>query len=202
MTVHVLRARRDDAAVLADVIASAFHELALCGWLVPDQGQRRRIMPPHFQLYVDHALEYGVVYTTPARTAVAVWFPAEKIPDIDSYDVRLAAICDPHTHRFRTLDAAMHANHPADAPPHEHLALLAVRPESQGAGLGSALLDHHHRVLDARGVPAYLEASSLRSRALYLRHGYRPHGEPFTVPGGPSPSMWPMWRSPEGPHSP
>ncbi|HEX5493068.1 MAG TPA: GNAT family N-acetyltransferase [Mycobacteriales bacterium] len=84
------------------------------------------------------------------------------------------------------------AHHPSE--PHHYLAFLAVRPERQGAGLGSALLRHHHARLDRTGVAAYLEASSPRSRELYLRHGYRPRGEPFTVPDGTP--FWPMWRTP------
>ena len=31
---------------------------------------------------------------------------------------------------------------------------------------------HHHAWLDANGMPAYLEASSPRSRDLYAKHGY------------------------------
>lgn len=46
---------------------------------------------------------------------------------------------------------------------------------------------------DRDGVPAYLEASSERNKALYLRHGFEVVGE-IKLPDGPR--MWPMWRSP------
>ena len=52
---------------------------------------------------------------------------------------------------------------------------------------------HHHAWLDANGMPAYLEASSPRSRDLYAKHGYLA-GEPFRVPDGTP--FWPMWREP------
>ncbi|QYN34952.1 hypothetical protein K1T35_42510 [Pseudonocardia sp. DSM 110487] len=45
---------------------------------------------------------------------------------------------------------------------------------------------------DADGLPAYLEATSLRSRSLYERHGFRDAGDPIQLPDGPS--LWPMWR--------
>jgi GNAT superfamily N-acetyltransferase len=86
------------------------------------------------------------------------------------------------------------AHHPAGVP-HQHLAILAVRPGRQGLGLGTALLNARHHDLDHDGVPAYLEASSPRARDLYQRHGYtmRP-GAAFRLPEGPL--LWPMWREP------
>ena len=62
--------------------------------------------------------------------------------------------------------------------PHHYLAFLAVRPGRQGHGLGTALLRDRLRRLDAAGAPAYLEASEPRSRALYVREGFREHQEP------------------------
>ncbi|HEY5985539.1 MAG TPA: GNAT family N-acetyltransferase [Streptosporangiaceae bacterium] len=98
-------------------------------------------------------------------------------------------------HRFRAFDAALDHHHPAGTP-HHHLALMAVSPGHQGQGTGSALLRAHHAILDHLNIPAYLEASAPRNRALYQRHGYalRP-GAPFRLPDG-GPPMWPMWRAP------
>lgn len=47
-----------------------------------------------------------------------------------------------------------------------------------------------------RASPAYLEASSERSKALYERLGWEFTGEAVRLPGGPL--MWPMWRKPRG----
>jgi hypothetical protein len=44
-------------------------------------------------------------------------------------------------------------------------------------------------------MPGYLEASSMRSRALYERHGYVFMGKTLDLPDGPH--MWPMWREPQ-----
>ncbi len=68
-----------------------------------------------------------------------------------------------------------------------------VRPGAQGQGTGTALLHAHHATLDQHATPAYLEASSERSHAWYLRHGYTDTGQPFHLPGG-GPPLWPMWR--------
>jgi len=121
---------------------------------------------------------------------VATWFPPGEIPEIEDYDERLAVACGAHTVHFAQLDDVMHAAHPE--PPHAYLALLAVRAAVQGRGVGSALLRAHHGRLDAAGTDAYLEASGLRSRELYLRHGYVDHGAPYGLDG--AEHFWPMWR--------
>ncbi len=190
------RAEPVEGKVLAQVIADAFHALPVSRWLVPDPAERRQIMPANFQLFVDHAVQHGTVHTTDELDAVAVWFSdaPEGIPEIPDYGARLLAICGPYTSKFRSLDETLARAHPLGRP-HEYLALLAVNPDVQSRGLGGRLLRARHDELDRAGVPAYLEASSPRSRQLYLRNGYTDLAAPFTTPGGPDPAFWPMWRS-------
>jgi ribosomal protein S18 acetylase RimI-like enzyme len=88
-----------------------------------------------------------------------------------------------------------HPHHPLD-PHHDptfDLAFLAVHPDRQNRGIGSALLDRHHARLDRAGIPAYLEADDFRPRDLALRHGHarRPV---LRLPEGPHP--WSRWRAP------
>ena len=56
---------------------------------------------------------------------------------------------------------------------HYYLAFLGVDPSWQGRGLGSGGACAGDRPLRRRAVPAYLEASTPRNRALYERHGFR-----------------------------
>ena len=46
----------------------------------------------------------------------------------------------------------------------------------------------------SKRIPAYLEASTPRNRALYLRHGFVVLDE-MRLPGG-GPPLWRMWREP------
>jgi ribosomal protein S18 acetylase RimI-like enzyme len=85
----------------------------------------------------------------------------------------------------------MEEQHPAE--PHWYLFFLGTRPERRSRGLGSALLRPVLDACDAQGLPAYLEATSERSAALYVRHGFEVTGE-IALPHGPS--LWPMWREP------
>jgi GNAT superfamily N-acetyltransferase len=191
----VIRADPADLDVLSQVIADAFADLAPSRWLIADPAARRQIFPGYFRLYLERALADGIVHTTPHRTAAALWIPAGADPASppDGYAPRLAAATSPWTSQFLAFDAALDHHHPAGIP-HHHLALLAVRPDRQGQGTGTALLNAHHAVLDHDGVPAYLEASDLATRHVYLVHGYADHALPILLPGGPV--MYPMWRQP------
>jgi len=144
---------------------------------------------------VEHTLACGLVHTTPDRDAVALWLPAGPgAPGLpDGYSARLAAITGSLIGRFEAFDAALEARHPA-AVPHQHLAILAVRPGRQGQRTGTTLLAARHATLDAEGIPAFLEASSPDSHRLYLRHDYTDYGPPIDLPGGPA--LYPMWRQP------
>ncbi|MFE4644295.1 GNAT family N-acetyltransferase, partial [Streptomyces sp. NPDC056730] len=64
----------------------------------------------------------------------------------------------------------------------------------QGRGLGRALIEPVLERCDREGLPAYLEASSERSRRLYERLGFTFTGTTVDLPDGPH--MWPMWREP------
>lgn len=192
----VIRAEREDLEMLSRVIAEAFFDLPPSRWLVPDPDARRAMFPAYFGLHLEQALAHGVVWTIADRTAAALWLPTGRkpVPQAADYGLRLAAITGARVRQFTEFDAALERHHPSQVF-HHHLAIMAVRADRQGRGFGSALLRAHHRELD-QGVriPAYLEASSQRSRRLYERHGYVLRaGGPFALPAG-GPLLWPMWR--------
>jgi ribosomal protein S18 acetylase RimI-like enzyme len=197
--VDVVTANPADAKVLSQVIADAFLDLPPSWWLIADRSVRRRVFPEFFRIFVDAALADGIVQTTADRDAIAIWLPSSSVePPADeaaAYLARLTSITEPWTSRFLAFDAAIESRHPAD-PPHHHLAFLAVRPDRQGRGIGSALLLAHHQFLDDQlRLPAYLEAAEPRSRDLYSQYGYVDLGPPNYLPDG-GPPMYPMWRPP------
>lgn len=188
----IRRAASADAAQVAELIATAFAPLAAVNWLSPDPALRPKIMTADFQILVEHALDHGHIDLVEGAPAAAVWVDRTvPVPEPPDYDRRLAAACGEWTDRFRVLDELFEKNHPQE--PHHHLELLAVHPDAQRSGLGTALLDHHHAVLDRTGTSAYLEATGPRSRDLYLRHGYELR-DTFALPDGTL--FWPMWRDP------
>ncbi|MEV4513822.1 GNAT family N-acetyltransferase [Dactylosporangium sp. NPDC049525] len=166
----------------------------MAAWLVPDPVERERVLYANFRIFVDHAIQHGYLLVTQDRCGTAVWFPLDTpLPEIEDYERRQWLACGPYTAQFKALDAAFEARHPSAV--HHHLAFLAVHPDHQTFGLGTALMHWSHQRLDKDGIPAYLEASSLPSRDFYLRHRYSDLGDPIDLPDG-GPRLWPMWREP------
>jgi ribosomal protein S18 acetylase RimI-like enzyme len=193
-SVPIRPGRASDVDALALLVARAFGPLSLSHWLVPDHADGRlAAMAGQFRLIIASAINHGDVYVAADVAGVAVWFPPGPLPDIPGYDAELAAVCGPHTQRFVELDEEIHKAHPA-MPAHAYLAFLAVQRSDQNRGIGSALLGLHHRRLDADGTPAYLDASGLDSRRLYMRTGYADHAEPYGPAG--RADLYPMWRDP------
>lgn len=198
-TTTIRAATHDDAPAVAGLLAEAFLHGDLAPWLIRHLDTRARIYQRYFALLTGQALDHGQVQVTSDHTsgvtAAALWYPIAggPPPAAADYHHQLAEITGPHLHRFTALDDAMHRHHPYDRW-HHYLALLAVHPDRQHQGLGSALLTHHHTELDDNATPAYLEATSPRNARLYARHRYRPR--PTYRVAGDGPLLYPMWRPP------
>ncbi|WP_211588734.1 GNAT family N-acetyltransferase [Allorhizocola rhizosphaerae] len=187
------RAQPADVEYVSRLLADAFLISPVGDWPIPDVAVRRRIYVKYFAIFVLHGLCHGIIGLNRQRTGVAIWYPrAADTPGPANYDAQLAAACGPWTDRFQLLDATFAERHPTEF--HHHLAFLGVSLAEQSKGVGSSLLKHHHAFLDRVGIPAYLEASTIRSRNLYLRHGYHA-AEPFHLPDD-GPPLWPMRRNP------
>jgi amino acid transporter/GNAT superfamily N-acetyltransferase len=186
-----------NTAEINHLLACTIGEGPVACWLTSDPIARRENSPAYFEILVEHAVEHGEIYATvdPGSgdlVGVAVWFPFTRpIPPPRDYDSRLKEACGPAFDRIRDMDAAFEVHHPTD--PHHYLALIAVRPDRQNLGIGSALLARHHARIDAAGLPAYLEANDIRNRDLYVRHGYS-YGAPIWLPDD-GPPVWPMRRA-------
>ena len=78
--------------------------------------------------------------------------------------------------------------------PFWYLGLLAVAPEAQGRGVGSALLRAGLARADRQHVGTYLETSTPENIRFYERHGFEVRDE-IPLPDG-GPTHWSMWRKP------
>ncbi|MEU8271734.1 GNAT family N-acetyltransferase [Sphaerisporangium sp. NPDC049002] len=192
MTAEITRLTAADAA--GEIIADTFSLDEITSWLIPPVEDRLPIQRRFFTMHTAHALDHGTVYgihESGELSGVAVWFTA-PFPEIPGQEEEIASFAGEHAGRFGVLGEQMDKLHPHE--PHHYLAFIALVRGRTGRGLGSLLLEEHHRRLDAQGMPAYLEASSEASRRLYLRHGYVDMPELLRLPDGPV--MYPMWRAP------
>ncbi|WP_422773380.1 GNAT family N-acetyltransferase [Plantactinospora sp. WMMC1484] len=186
----IRRATETDAEQLVQLLTDAFLTGPVADWLVPNEAIRRQVYLGYFAIWTEHALHNGLVYTTADLSGAALWYPPAHTAEPVNYHKRLAEAAGTWRFRFFMLEDTFAKHHPTW--PHHYLAFLAVAPQRQSAGIGSALLRHHHARLGSQ--PAYLEASNERNRDLYLRHGYHTTG-PFYLPRG-GPPIWPMRYAP------
>ncbi len=190
----VRRTRPEDAAALSAVLAAAFDDDPVFRWLAPDDETRPAVSRAFFDLVVEILAAHDDSWTTAGDiSGAALWIPygreAMSEERGELFEAQTAQLYHPHADRVEQLGAAMDAAHPTE--PHEYLWFLGVAPAVQGRGIGSRLLAPVLERADRNGHPAYLEATSPRSRDLYARHGFVA-AAPIAAPGGPP--LWPMWR--------
>lgn len=180
-----------DVPRLVAVMAAAFSYGPVAEWAVPEPADRLPVFTGYFGLMIDLGMRYGRVDTTHELSGAAIWYRLEETPSpLPDHTYGLEEATGEYASKFLLLGAIFEARHPRV--PHGYLAYLGVDPVVQGQGVGSALLAHAHEELDRENMPAYLEASDARNRALYERHGYQA-GEPMQ-PSVAGPPFWPMWR--------
>jgi ribosomal protein S18 acetylase RimI-like enzyme len=176
MTPTIRPAREDEIAAVGALVALSFNDLDANAYLVPPLADRLRVMGDFFTLYTEHAFRHGRVDVVDGDgdglAGTAVWFDrTTDLGEPPDYGNRLAALAGPYLDRFEALDELFDKHHPVE--PHWHLAFLAVHPDHQEKGLGSALMHRTHDELDRSGVPEYLEATNQDNIRLYRRHGYQ-----------------------------
>jgi GNAT superfamily N-acetyltransferase len=170
----------DDQQAVLDVLTEAFMADPVVCWLYPEAGDRRHRQADFYRALLTHPA--AETYLVGRREGASVWLTLAEGESLHAEESGT---------RLQKLGQALGLRHPD----HEaHLYLPCMGAIRQGAGLGTAMLRHRLARADADGLAAYLEASSPRSRALYLRHGFADLGEPVRVAD--SPPLWPMWREP------
>ena len=184
-----------DVGVLGHVLADAFRDDPVGRWMAPDPTTRMERLTRFFELQIDaFSLPQGEVLRA-GDAGTALWMPPGRwqappllvlrnLPRMGRVFGRRTALM------LRGLSRIEH-DHPREL--HWYLPFIGVAAAHQGRGIGAALLAPVLDRCDADGVPAYLEATNPRNRALYLRHGFVDHHE-IELPDGPT--LWGMWREP------
>jgi ribosomal protein S18 acetylase RimI-like enzyme len=186
-----------ELAAMARTLAAAFYDDPAIAWLLEDEATRLEVARRGFELFLRRLwLKHEQVYVAGDDVSgVCIWEPPGTWKlGLGAQLGLLPSMLGVYGRRLpRVLGAltAIERNHPRE--PHEYLAFVGVAPDHQGRGIGSMLmkpiLDH----CEAQGLPAYLEASSVRSRALYERHDFVVTEE-VTIGKG-APPVWRMWRA-------
>ncbi|MER7940283.1 GNAT family N-acetyltransferase [Streptomyces sp. NPDC094458] len=195
MGVRIRRAEQRDRDQVVRILEEAFHHDPVSSWVFPDEEHRRVVHGRFLGVFADVTLEGGRIDLLEDGTAAALWLsvPAGVPDEEDDTPALMRETADPDNERAELVGRLTGAVHPHDRA-HEYLLMIGVSPERQGEGIGEALMRGVLERCDREGTPAYLEASSERSRGLYERLGFSFMGRTVDLPQGPP--MWPMWREP------
>ena len=168
----VAEAERDCAI---GTLVSAFEDDPVERWLYPDEADYRRHFPAFIAAFGGDAFRDQTVWRLGDFAAVAFWFGPGREPDGDAVVRVLVETTaeDRHADSFGTLEQ-MAGGHPSE--PHWYLPWFGVDHNLQGHGLGTHLIRHCLEIVDASGLPAYLETPNPRTVPFYERAGFHVTG--------------------------
>ncbi|MBU6531592.1 GNAT family N-acetyltransferase [Streptomyces sp. NPDC057245] len=200
MGVVIRTAGEDDRERVVRLLDEAFRDDPVSSWVFPGAEYRRRTHHRLMAAFADAVFADGRIDLTEDGSACALWLPVpadagEDTGDTGPEDVpaQVRKAVDPENERVELIARLTEDIHPSGRA-HEYLWMIGVSPDRQGEGLGTALIGTVLDRCDHEGLPAYLEASSARSKVLYERLGFEFTGRALDLPDGPR--MWPMWREP------
>jgi GNAT superfamily N-acetyltransferase len=165
-------------------MGAAFEDDPIASWFWNKPNGRREYIRGWYELVTrEHYLDHGKVFIAEEDGEIAgcsMWSPPGGWRFSPRVEVRTTRYALPRLGlRVPMASVAMRR--------------IELRPQSQGRGLGSRLMFEMLARCDRERVPAYLESSTERSRALYERHGFQTT-EVIRMPRG-GPPLWLMWRA-------
>ena len=195
---RVRLAADDDHTAVARVLTRAFLGDPVFDWMFPRPRTRAAMIERFFGgLVLDATAPHDTVWTTDGVSGAALWEPpgAHGASLVDQLRMvpETVRVCWPRPVRALRAMGAFELHHPEVD--HWYLWFVGVAPEQQGRGIGTALLQPVLDRCDASRMPAYVDATTRRNRALYERLGFETIAE-VPLPGRGGPSIWPMWREP------
>ena len=183
-----------DLDTVTEIITLAFVDDPVWGPALPD-GRGSEDRRDIWRCYLEAALRFTWTWLSAGDTATSVWIPPGEQELTAEHEAafvailreRLGAGSDAVEALFGRFDAAYPRREP-----HYYLSLVGTHPDHRGAGHGMRLLTDNLALIDAAGMPAYLESTNPANNARYGRLGFEPIGSfEGYVPG---PVVTTMWR--------
>lgn len=191
-----MRSRPATGSDLADVTATltaAFAGDPLWRWAFDDLGDLEVL----WGFLIGSALRYPWVRVSDGFEAAALWIPPGGTELADDEEAALPGLLErligSRADDVVELLERFETAHPHDRP-HYYLSLLGTAPAHRGKGLGMALLAENLALIDAEGMPTYLESSNPANNERYEGVGYVRVGQ-FTTPDD-AHVVTTMWREP------
>ncbi|MEV4251523.1 GNAT family N-acetyltransferase [Streptosporangium canum] len=183
-----------DVPAAVDTLARAFADYPYTRHVIAADGHEERIRRYQELCLTRIGMMYGRVWVADEGRAVAVWAVPGQDPSPAFAELGpiLGELSGDRAAVSETADAAMAPYRPKE--PGWFLETVATAPESQGKGLGSAVLIPGIQEAERAGCPAFLETSSEANVRFYERLGFKVTADVQLPDNGPR--TWCMRRDP------
>ncbi|MGV9408572.1 GNAT family N-acetyltransferase [Nocardia sp. NPDC003693] len=181
-----------DVPVAVDTLARAFAEYPYTRHVIAADNHLDRIRRYQELCLTRVAMVRGRVWVAEAGRAIAIWFSPDRDPGAEFAAIarELGELIGDRSDAAAVSEAAIEPHRPEY--PVWLLNTVAVAPELQGRGLGSAVLRPGIEAASRAGYPAFLETSSAANVRFYRRLGFEVTAE--VVVAGDGLRTWCMQR--------
>lgn len=196
----VIRLEASQTTRLTHVLSRALHDDPRFTYVIPDERERRAVLPQFLSSVIRVALLHGENYTTPTIDGGALWLGPGHTTNIPGI-VRNGLLS---TH-FKLSRASLRRCVRVAASlervrqelvrnTHWFLMALGVEPSRRGRAIRSALIRPVLYRADSNGLLCYVEAFAEQNISFYEEHGFRIEGSGRISESGPE--FWAMLRAP------
>ncbi|MBW4623065.1 MAG: GNAT family N-acetyltransferase [Cyanosarcina radialis HA8281-LM2] len=203
----LVKLERSQIAYASEIAANAFADDPVFSYLMPaDKRSRLQGLTWLTSKVIEYCLTCDRVYTTSDLRGVAAWLPPDRSSTNGLQLLQMAIQFQLYLlpwkcgwyrlGRWLTYLRAIEQCHHQDMTnrPHWYLALMVVHPNSQGQGIGSALLQPVLDRASREGLPCYLVTFTEQAVHFYQKNGFEvARKQKFS---GDSPVFWTLKREP------
>jgi predicted N-acetyltransferase YhbS len=183
-----------DVPASVDTLARAFADYPFTRHVIAADGHEERIRRFQGICLTRIGMVYGRVWVADEGRAVAVWATPDQDPSPAFAEIGpvIGELTGDRQAAYESAEQAVAPHRPQE--PAWFLNTVAVAPEAQGRGLGSAVLIPGIEEAERAGYPAFLETSSEANVRFYERLGFQVTAAVSLPDNGPR--TWCMRRDP------
>lgn len=192
--VAIRPAMPDDVAAAANTLGMAFADYPFTRHTVDERDHQHRVQSLQRLFLSAVGMRRGRVWISEDASAVAVWLTPDSVDLEQAYGEIAEQVVELYGTRAEIAQEAADATarlRPVE--PVWHLQTVGVAPNSQGRGLGRAVLRPGLHAARQQGCAAYLETSSHSNVAFYESLGFEVTGSVMLPNDGPT--VWAMLRA-------
>ena len=176
---------------VSELLAVGYDGDVFFEWCVPKEKGRHKVIADYYKIYLGArgCVAHVVEDSSGNIVGASVWLPHDTD---ESIYPEIERVVGENAPMFNAVAEDSHLSEPPMEPFYQ-LVGFGVLKELRGLGLGHDLLKYHLDILDEKGIPTYLEASTpYFGSGVYSKFDYQPVGElmKFTEEA----VLYPLWR--------